>query len=49
MYTSLISHNVKSKLIYFKGENHDLSRTGKPKHRLKRLEEIKNWFEQYRK
>jgi dipeptidyl aminopeptidase/acylaminoacyl peptidase len=26
-------------------ENHNLSRTGKPKHRLERLEHILRWFE----
>ena len=31
----------------FKEENHDLSRSGRPKSRVKRLEEIVNWFERY--
>ncbi|MGN0517845.1 MAG: prolyl oligopeptidase family serine peptidase [Acutalibacteraceae bacterium] len=47
MYTALIAHGIESKLIQFKGENHDLSRTGKPKHRIRRLEEITSWFEKH--
>jgi len=37
-----------TKLIWFKGETHELSRSGKPQARQKRLTEISNWFEQYR-
>lgn len=47
MYTALIAHGIESKLIQFKGENHDLSRTGKPKHRIRRLKEITEWFEKH--
>ena len=47
MLTALLSHNVEAKMVYFKGENHDLSRSGKPKHRIKRLKEITNWFESH--
>ncbi len=47
MYTSLIAHGVDAKLVYFKGENHELSRSGKPLHRIKRLEEITGWFKKY--
>ncbi len=49
MFTSLKYHGVESKLVIFKGENHDLSRTGKPLHRLKRLKEIVEWFDKYLK
>lgn len=47
MFTALKYHNVDSRLCLFKGENHELSRSGKPKHRLRRLNELINWFEQY--
>lgn len=47
MYTALKYHGVVSKLVMFKGENHDLSRSGKPKHRVRRLKEITEWFERY--
>jgi len=31
----------------FPGENHELSRSGKPKHRIERLERIAGWFKRY--
>lgn len=49
MYSSLKYHGVESRLCMFRGENHELSRSGKPKHRIKRLEEITNWFDKYLK
>ena len=48
MFASLIAHGVESKLVCFRGENHELSRSGKPAHRLKRLNEITGWFEKHR-
>lgn len=49
MFTSLKYHGVDARLCIFKGENHELSRSGKPKHRIRRLEEITNWFNKYLK
>jgi len=49
MYTALKYHGVESRLCLFKGENHELSRSGKPKHRIRRLEEITNWFNKHLK
>ncbi len=49
MFSSLKYHGVDSRLVMFRGENHDLSRSGKPKHRIRRLEEITNWFDKYLK
>ena len=34
-------------LCIFKGENHELSRSGKPRHRMRRLKEIKSWLYRY--
>ncbi len=48
MLTSLIDHGVEAKLVCFRGENHELSRSGKPTHRLKRLNEITGWFDSHR-
>jgi dipeptidyl aminopeptidase/acylaminoacyl peptidase len=48
MYTALIKHGVEARLVAFRGENHELSRSGKPSHRLKRLNEITEWFEKHR-
>ena len=44
MYTSLVAHGVDTKMVLFRGENHELSRSGKPLHRIKRLDEITKWF-----
>ncbi|SCG82920.1 peptidase S9 prolyl oligopeptidase [Proteiniborus sp. DW1] len=49
MFTALKYHGVESRLCMFRGENHELSRSGKPKHRIRRLEEITNWFNKYLK
>ena len=47
MFSALIAHGVEARLVLFRGENHDLSRTGKPKHRVKRLSEITDWFDKH--
>lgn len=47
MFTSLKYHGVEARLCMFRGENHELSRSGKPKHRARRMTEIINWFEKY--
>lgn len=49
MFTALKYYDVESRICLFKGENHELSRSGKPKHRVRRLKEITNWFEKYLK
>ncbi len=49
MFTALKYHGVDARLCMFKGENHELSRSGKPRHRVRRLEEITSWFEKYLK
>ncbi len=48
MFTSLIAHGVEAKMVTFRGENHELSRSGKPAHRIRRLKEITEWFEVHR-
>ncbi len=49
MFTALKYHGVESRLCMFRGENHDLSRSGKPQQRIRRLREISDWFERYLK
>ncbi|MGM0420929.1 MAG: prolyl oligopeptidase family serine peptidase, partial [Bacillota bacterium] len=49
MFTALKFHGVESRLCMFKGENHELSRSGKPKHRIRRLQEMVDWFDKYLK
>ena len=44
MMQALAYRNIETRLVIFKGENHELSRSGKPLHRIRRLNEITNWF-----
>lgn len=46
-FTALKYHGVDAKFVWFKGENHELSRSGLPHHRVKRLSEITEWFNKY--
>ena len=48
-YTPIRINGIDTKLVIFKGENHELSRSGKPKHRVRRLKEITDWFEKHAK
>lgn len=48
-YTILKERGVDTKFVWFKGENHELSRGGKPKARVKRLNEITDWMDHYLK
>ena len=45
MFAALKLHGVESKLCMFYGENHGLSREGKPSNRISRLSEILHWME----
>ncbi len=47
MYSALMYHGVPARMCVFKGENHELSRSGAPKHRIKRLTEMVNWLNKY--
>lgn len=49
MYTALMEMGVPTRMCLFHGENHELSRSGKPRHRIRRLQEITDWFEKYAK
>ena len=49
LYTALVYLRVPARMVVFREENHELSRTGKPAHRLRRLEEITGWFDRYTK
>lgn len=49
MFTALKYHGVDARLCMFRGENHELSRSGKPKHRMRRLQEMTDWFDKYLK
>ena len=47
MYSALVQLGVEARMCVFHGENHELSRGGKPQHRLRRLKEITDWFESH--
>lgn len=49
MMQALAQRNIETRMVIFHGENHELSRSGKPLHRIKRLEEITGWFEKHTK
>ena len=46
-FTALKKNGVEAKICVFKGENHDLSRNGRPRPRLARLGEILKWFKEH--
>ena len=48
-YTALKLLGVDTRLVVFHGENHELSRSGKPENREKRLAEIMDWMDKYLK
>ncbi|MDO4594969.1 MAG: S9 family peptidase [Tissierellia bacterium] len=49
MYSAIKLNNVETKMYIFKDENHELSRSGKPKARIKRITEILKWFDEHLK
>ena len=44
VYAALQQRGVETRMVIFHGENHELSRGGKPRHRVRRLKEITQWF-----
>ncbi len=49
MMQALAFRNIETRLVIFHGENHELSRSGKPQHRMRRLQEITDWFDRHTK
>ncbi|MDR1875624.1 MAG: S9 family peptidase [Synergistaceae bacterium] len=45
MFTALKVGGVETRMCVFRGENHELSRSGKPRNRLARLRAIAEWFD----
>ena len=46
-FATIHQHGVESELLIFPGENHELSRSGRPRHRVQRFEAILDWFGRY--
>lgn len=49
MFTAVRFHGCEARMCIFKDEGHDLSRTGRPAQRIRRLAEITRWFDKYLK
>ena len=49
MMQALAIRGIDTRMVIFHGENHELSRSGKPLHRIRRLNEITDWFHKYTK
>lgn len=49
MFSALKYFGVEARMCLFHGENHELSRSGKPVHRIRRMTEMMNWFDKYLK
>jgi dipeptidyl aminopeptidase/acylaminoacyl peptidase len=47
VYSALKYLGRTTRLVIFEGQSHDLSRSGHPRSRVRRLNEITGWFEQY--
>ena len=47
MFRALKALHKTTVMVSFPGETHELSRSGKPRHRVERLEHILNWFDKY--
>ncbi len=48
-FVALMELGVPTELVRFPDENHELSRSGKPKHREERFQHILRWFDKYLK
>lgn len=46
-YAALKRNGVPAELLIFPGENHELSRSGRPRHRVQRFEAILRWWARY--
>jgi dipeptidyl aminopeptidase/acylaminoacyl peptidase len=47
MFSAVKRQGTDTRLVLFHGENHELSRSGKPKNRMTRMKELEEWFEKY--
>ena len=49
MFTALKKAGCESKMVIFHGESHGLSTSGKPRNRIRLMEEILGWMDKYLK
>lgn len=46
-FTALLRNGTSTEMVRFPGESHELTRSGKPKHRVERFEAILDWHQRY--
>lgn len=46
-YAGLLRHGVEAEMLVFPGEDHELSRSGRPLHRISRLDAINDWWSRH--
>ncbi|WP_207456978.1 S9 family peptidase [Herbiconiux sp. SYSU D00978] len=46
-YAALKRNGAEAELLVFPGEDHELSRSGRPRHRIQRFDAILEWFSRY--
>ncbi|MBX3091546.1 MAG: S9 family peptidase [Cryobacterium sp.] len=46
-YLALKRQGTEAELLVFPGENHELSRSGRPRHRLQRFEAVLDWWDRH--
>ncbi len=49
MFSALKLHGCPARMCLFHGESHELSRSGKPQNRIRRMKEILRWMDHYLK
>lgn len=49
MFNGLLHNGVEARMVLFHHENHELSRSGRPQNRVRRLEEITDWMDSHLK
>jgi dipeptidyl aminopeptidase/acylaminoacyl peptidase len=47
LLTSLLKRGIAAEMVRFPGEGHELSRSGKPRHRVERFEAILDWHDRH--
>lgn len=46
-YTALIRQGTQAELLVFPGEDHELTRSGRPRHRVERFAAVRAWWERF--
>jgi len=49
MFAGIRYRGIPARMCLFEGESHELSRSGKPRHRVRRIREITEWMDRYLK